>query len=391
MSEGSGTERPPARWSSGSWSSLASRTESRHLLLGGAGAVLGVLVGLLALRGTAPLAGTGSIGQVAAMAVLGGGTATAALTLSTLTRRSMPWFGGRRWWRRALDVIGLALIHGVLGLFLTGALFAVFQQAFQGVALDRFAGTFWVAAASGGAAYIASSSLTALTGRSLATLLAAFLTVGVLASALSAPDPYWWERYFSELGEGTGASSTIFNLTLLLTGIALLTVVEFIAHDLDRWARATGEDHRAVTAVRVMLTLVGVLVALVALVSRSVSVLWHDVVAQSLVVVFALTLLVLPVLLRRLPGSLIGFTAGAFALLMMVVVLYAGVGYLNFTAFEMGAAVIVFVWLLLLIRTVSAAAEGLPEEGAGAASAGSPQEGPAVTAGPEDEEPGVSP
>ena len=68
------------------------------------------------------------------------------------------------------------------------------------MALDRFAGTFWVAAASGGAAYIASSSVMALTGRSLATLLAAFVTVGVLASALSAPDPYWWERYFSELG-----------------------------------------------------------------------------------------------------------------------------------------------------------------------------------------------
>lgn len=354
----------------------ATRAENAHVAIGIAGAVVGLVVGLIALRGTAALSGTGSIGQVAALSVAGCGTATSVLVLVTDRVRTMPWFGSRPLWRRALDVVGLSLIHGLLGLFLTGALFAVFQQAFQGVALDRFAGTFWVAAASGGAAYIASSSLTALTGRSLATLLAAFLTVGVLASALSAPDPYWWERYFSELGEGTGASSTIFNLTLLLTGIALLTVVEFIAHDLDRWARATGEDHRAVSAVRVMLTLVGVLVALVALVSRSVSVLWHDVVAQSLVVVFALTLLVLPVLLRRLPGALIGFTAGAFALLMMVVVLYAGVGYLNFTAFEMGAAVIVFVWLLLLIRTVSAAAEGLPEDGAGAAAAGPPQEGP---------------
>ena len=368
----------------------ATRAENGHVAIGVAGAVVGLVVGLIALRGTAALSGTGSIGQVAALSVAGCGTATSVLVLVADRVRTMPWFGSRPLWRRALDVVGLSLIHGLLGLFLTGALFAVFQQAFQGVALDRFAGTFWVAAASGGAAYIASSSVMALTGRSLATLLAAFVTVGVLASALSAPDPYWWERYFSELGEGTGASSTIFNLTLLLTGIALLTVVEFIAHDLDRWARATGEDHRAVTAVRVMLTLVGVLVALVALVSRSVSVLWHDVVAQSLVVVFALTLLVLPVLLRRLPGALISFTAGAFALLMMVVVLYTGVGYLNFTAFEMGAAVIVFVWLLLLIRTVSAAAEGLPEDGTGAGAAGPPQEDPAVTAGPEDEEPGVS-
>ena len=76
-------------------------------------------------------------------------------------------------------------------------------------------------------------------------------------------------------------------------------------------------------------------------------------------------------------------------------VLALGTGGVSIAALQiakaMGAAVIVFVWLLLLIRTVSAAAEGLPEDGAGAAAAGPPQEGPAVTAGPEDEQPGVSP
>jgi hypothetical membrane protein len=345
----------------------ATRAESAHVAIGLAGALVGLAVGLIALRGTAPLSGTGSIGQVSALSVLGCSTATTALVLLTRTVRTLPWFGARPRWRRVLDVAGLSLIHGLLGLFLTGALFAVFQQAFQGVALDRFAGTFWVAAASGAAAYITSASVAALSGRSLATLLAAFLTVGVLASALSAPDPYWWERYFSELGEGRGLSSATFNLTLLLTGIALLTVVEFIAHDLDRWALASGEPARAVTVVRGLLTLVGVLIALVAVISRTVSVFWHDVVAQLLVVIFGLALLVLPVLLRRLPGALTWFTAAAFALLVMVIVMYVGLGYLNMTAFEMGAAVIVYVWLLLLIRTVSAAAEGLPEVGPGGA------------------------
>ena len=174
--------------------SRATRTESVHVGVGVAGAVAGLAVGLIALRGTAPLAGEGSIGQVAALAVFGGAAVTAMVVLSTLTRRSLPWFGGRHWWRRALDVVGLSLVYGLLGLFLTGALFAVFQQAFQGVALDRVAGTFWVAAASAAAAYITSASAASLTGRSLATLLAVFLTVGVLASALNAPDPYWWER-----------------------------------------------------------------------------------------------------------------------------------------------------------------------------------------------------
>lgn len=81
-------------------------------------------------------------------------------------------------------------------------------------------------------------------------------------------------------------------------------MVEFLAHDLEHWARAHDEPAHVVTAVRVLLTLVGMLVALV--------------------------------------------------------VLHLGVGYLNRTAFEMGAAVVVYVWLLLFIRTVSAAAEGPP-------------------------------
>lgn len=360
----------------------ATRAESAHVAIGLAGALAGIVVGAIALRGTAPLSGTGSIGQVAALTVLGCGTTTSALVLATRTARGLPWFGARPWWRRVLDVAGLSLIHGLLGLFLTGALFAVFQQAFQGVALDRVAGAFWVAAAGGAAAYITSASVATLSGRSLATLLAAFLTVGVLASALSAPDPYWWERYFSELGEGAGLSSATFNLTLLLTGIALLTVVEFIAHDLERWARASGESTRVVTVVRVLLTLVGVLVALVALVSRSVSVFWHDVVAQLLVVVFGIALLVLPVLLRRLPGTLTWFTAAAFGLLVTVIVLFAGLGYLNMTAFEMGAAAIVYVWLLLLIRTVSAAAEGLPEVGPGRGRPSRPQVEPPAPGAP---------
>src|SRR5699024_2049543 len=109
-------------------------------------------------------------------------------------------------------------------------------------------------------------------GRSLATLLAVFATVGVLASAMNAPDPYWWERYFSQLGEGQDLASLTFNITLLLLGVALLTMVEFLAHDLDRWARASDPAHWSIVRVRSLLSVVGVLVALVALISRTVSV-----------------------------------------------------------------------------------------------------------------------
>ena len=361
------TASPRRAWTGTARSTPATRTESLHLLIGAGGAAIGLLVGLLALRGTAPLAGTGSIGQVTALSVAGCAAAATALTIPLLTARALPWFQERRWWRRAVDVIALSLIIGLLGLLLTGAVFTVIQQAFLGVAFDRMTGTFLVAAASGAAAFAASAAAAALNGRVLATLLALFLTAGVLTSAMNAPDPYWWERYFSELGEGDGIASYTFNVTLLLTGIALLTVTEFLAHDLQRWASAAREPRWKVTVVRWMLSAVGLLVSGVALVSRTVSVFWHDVLAQSLVVVFGLALLVFPLLLRRLPGGLLAVTGGAFALLVTLIVLYTGVGYLNMTAFEIGAAVVVYVWLLLFIRLVAAAAEGAVEPDAEAA------------------------
>ncbi|MGY5764391.1 hypothetical protein ACXET9_04225 [Brachybacterium sp. DNPG3] len=346
--------------------SLASRAETLHVRLGGAGAVVGAIVGAIVLRGTAPLGGAGSIGQVAAVSVLACGSITAALVLTVLAPEALAFPHGRHRVRRTIDTIGLSLLFGVLGLFLVSALFGVFQSAFVGVALDRFAGAFWVAAATGAACYVISAAVSALDGRSLATLLAVFMTVGVLTSAMNAPDPYWWERYFSELGEGEDTASLIFNMTLLLTGAALVVVAELIAHDLSRWAAAAGEPRWKTTVVSTLLTALGVLVALVALISRTVSVLWHDVVAQTLVIVFGITLLVVPALLRRLPGALLPVTVGALGLLLTAVVLYLGPGYLNMTAFEMGAAVIVYVWLLLFIRMVAAAAAGVDEHAAAA-------------------------
>ncbi|GAA1330515.1 hypothetical protein GCM10009592_20900 [Brachybacterium rhamnosum] len=363
--------------------SRATREESLHLVLGGGGAVVGLAVGLVFLRGTAPLAGTGSIGQVAALSVFGCAAATAALVLAVVTPRSMPWFGGAHRWRRALDIVGLALVYGLLGLFLTSALFGVFQQAFQGVALDRMAGTFWVVVASAAGAYATSAAGSALTGRSLATLLAVFLTAGVLASAMNATDRYWWERYFSELGEGGDLASVTFNLTLLLTGVALLTVTEFLAHDLDRWAASAGEPAWVTAVVRTLLSAVGVLVALVALVSRDVSVTWHDVIAQTLVVVFGALLVVTPVLLRRMPGGLLPVTITAFALLVAITVMFVEVRYLNMTAFEMGAAAIVYAWLLLFIRIVSAAADGAEEARAEDAQEHPPTNGDDALAAPD--------
>lgn len=327
-----------------------------------AGAIgLGALYGLVAVRATLPLFGRGSIGEHAAYAGAATSGIAAIIAGYRLTPQAQPWFARIGRLRRGANILGLAALHAVFSLLLVSAVFAVFASAFRGVALDHVAGTVWVALACGICTYVAVTSVSTLTTQSLTVLLSVFVLTGVLVSAISSPDPHWWEHHFSFLGADDGGSGIAFNLTLLLTGIALTTIGDFLAHDVETWARATGEPAWKARTVRLTMLLLGVLVMLVALIPVTLDRRWHDASAQGIVVVFALVLVVFPLLFRRLSGAFLVATGVVLGLLVALLVLWEGVGYLNVTAFEMGAAATVFAWLLLFIRTVGVAVDGVRE------------------------------
>lgn len=338
----------------------AVRLENTSLLLGLLGLAVGAAVGVSGLPETRPLFGNDSIGNMAALAALVAAVVSGLITLTWVTPVNRPWFRSLRWWRLLLNVLGLTLLHAMLALLTTLAAFAVFQNAFEGLALDRWAGAFWVAAAGGLWGYITASSAMSLTTHSLSVLLLFLLGAGALSSASSASEPRWWDLHFSALGTSSDFSGLTFTMTLLVTGIALTTVGDFLAHDLGVWAVGAGERAWKVTAVRAAMLSFGVLVALVALIPVDVNKEWHDTAAQSLVLVFAVALVSFPIMFRRMTGSFQAVTLVIAALLVMLLVLYEGVDYLNTTAFEMGAGAAVFLWLLLFIRTVTAAVEELP-------------------------------
>lgn len=336
--------------------SFSTRVETLALVLAVVGALIGVAAGLLTLRDPSPLSGNRSIGMVAALSSLGVSVLTALGVLRFTTPRTQPWMRTVPWWRRIPMLLGTSLMLGGLALLLTSAMYAVMQQAFRGLALDRGASTFWVAATTAIWTYATVSITATLTSGGLSSLLAVFLISGIFAAALTSPNPYWWEKYFSDLGAQPGTSGLAFNLTLLLTGLALVAVAEFIAHDIAVWARRTEEPRWKVRMIRIVVWVLGGLVALVALIPMNVNREVHDAAAQSLVLVFAVATVLFPTLLRRMPGGLNAITVVALGLLLTLAVLFKPVRYLNMTAFELGAGAIVYTWLMLLVRIVSAAA-----------------------------------
>jgi hypothetical protein len=323
--------------------------EELALAAGAVGGLVSALLGLLLLGGVEPLFGRGSIAEIAATAAMVTAFGSSCVILVRVTARTRPWMLGTRRWRQVVHVLSLSVLVAMLAFLTTSVLFAVIiAQAFQGVALDRFGGTFWVALAGGTWSYLAGSIMARLTAQSLSGLLAVFVITGGISAALSSPDPRWWEHHFSSLGAAADAAGTTFNLTLLLSALALVTVSDVLTHELGMWVRAAGERTWKVTWVRVDLLLLGASTALVGLIPVTWHKMIHDIAAQSMVLVFVVGLLSFPALLRNLPG---GFRA--------IMALYKGLGYLNLTAFEIGATATVLIWLVLFIRTVAAAADDM--------------------------------
>ncbi len=158
---------------------------------------------------------------------------------------------------------------------------------------------------------------TALLGASpvhLAVLALLVLLVGIGLSIISTTDPQWWRLHFSRLGTFRNSSGAAFNVTLIIGG----TLVAMFAHAVGRELRAL-ERHRVrrgtALLARILLTAVGVNLALVGCVPLNVNRFVHDNVAAGMVVSFAVLLLLSPLLMHRMPKRLLATTLAVFGYL----------------------------------------------------------------------------
>lgn len=339
----------------------ASRTaESWAIVAAGAAFVVAGVVGFAWMAGERhPLAGADSVGNRAAImsAVLGAAAFAAAYLAgsghATHWRRSLPRV------KRAVDCVGLALAHG--GIVYLGTLFVAetFQAGFVGLDVDAFAGSLLAAIAAGVDVYVCVVAGSRVTTRSLSVLVMATLLVGVLMSMLTAADPEWWHLHFSELGNHEGRSAYAFNGTLLLAGIVVTTLANYVSRDIERGLRARGIDPgRRATALAWLFAGIGFGLMVAGLVPDAVSRVVHVGGASGMVVMFAAfavtVMLAVPGLGRVLQGLTIAMLAG----IVLAVVLWVPFGYYNLTGVEFAAAGIVFFWLAVFVRNIAVYADG---------------------------------
>ncbi|WP_100363213.1 DUF998 domain-containing protein [Diaminobutyricimonas aerilata] len=357
------------------------RREGDALGAAAIGAVVGVLVGLIAFwNREAPLGGTGSIGGIAALTAALVGAPVFALVYVRHSRRQFRWTR-RSPVQRAVDTAGLTLTGAGMALLLIVSVFTVLQLAFRDLSLDTPAATTLVGATVAATTYALALIASEITTRTLTSLLGLFLVAGVFASMLTADDPTWWHRNFSALGAGGAASAQAFNLTLIIGGLVITTLADYLTTDLTSRRRPGGGDLRGVGVIRMLLVLAGVLLIGVGLVPVDADVILHNVFATSAVVVFAVLIALVPTLLRGLPKSFVLATAVFEGGLVVIVLLFWPVGYYNLTAVELLSVVVILAWLILFTRQAEAQTAAVSAAAARAAALG-PVRAPARAAVP---------
>ncbi|WP_292884773.1 DUF998 domain-containing protein [Microbacterium sp.] len=214
-------------------------------------------------------------------------------------------------------------------------------------------------------AYVCYLSAAALSPTSISLILAIFLVIGALTAMLEATDPHWWRDNLSALGMASNASSPAFNTTLIVAGVMVTTIARYATAALPV---PEPRDERGRTIVRVGLILIGILLACVGIFPVDRFFLLHNTVATGMAVCFAVVVVGLPWFLRRISRVFVAL-GWIYVLVIALLGVFFATGYYNLTAVELIAAVLIFSWIIVFLRTAGADHGAWDQQRAGRAEA----------------------
>ncbi|WP_258132727.1 DUF998 domain-containing protein [Microbacterium sp. MYb72] len=328
--------------------------EATALIVGTLFLVLGFVIAFPVFFGhELAISGSGSIGGFAAYG--GALTAVLAFVLGRVAVRpveiaedavrdgfSVP--GDRlRWY----DLAAIAFAHAAIAYLGWLGIAKLLELSFIGAPVFAFPGAILVSVAFALTAYVSFLSAVALTPMVLSLVLAVFLVVGAFAAMLASSDENWWRDNLSALGMSTNSASIAFNATLIIAGVMITTISRYATAGLPV---DDEKDRRGRFLVRGGLILMGVFLACVGIFPVDEFFLLHNTVATGMAVVFAVVVVGLPWFLRTIPRVFVLF-GWAYVLVIAVLGAFFAVGYYNLTAVELIAAVLIFSWIIVFLRT----------------------------------------
>lgn len=229
--------------------------------------------------------------------------------------------------------------------------FKVMGQLFMGATFDIYTSSCMAAVMTGIVNYVMIYSAKSITPTSLIRSLVFVILGGVFIAMVTNRDQQWWLYNFSFLGTPEATNSWQFNLTLILSSLLMVALIDYIFVYLYN---IEGKTKRLI-ALKVLLLLTAICLGGVGFFPYNDSLFYqsmHNRVAGYLVYLFIILIISIRWLLPNVSKHFLRISYSIGAMLGIICVLFLGVHYLSLTAFELFAFVLAFSWLLLLLQHI---------------------------------------
>ncbi|UNK70619.1 DUF998 domain-containing protein [Microbacterium sp. H1-D42] len=311
--------------------------------------VLGVVAGTAALWGAArPFNGDDSV--IVPTALVTGIISAGAFVISTLMHRRTETRPMPRWQAIVTELSAVSVTIAVAAVSGIGVLLAgqVLATGLQGLELSPISGGLLVGVAAAVGGRLSFDMGVELSTSDIAALLFAFLLIGTLFAMITATDPTWWQRNFSQLGSGSGGWA--FNGTVMIAGILVATTGLYIGRDLHR---LRGDRMlRRIAVVVLAWVVAGLALAAVGLLPINRFDRVHDVVAISTMVLIVVAVVLSARALRG--GRMLRIiTLGLVSVVAVAVVLTVVFALLSVTALESIVIGLVLLWMSTFVRVLA--------------------------------------
>lgn len=265
--------------------------------------------------------------------------------------------------KRILDVVAMSVAMAMLSYLMVLAVANLFQLGFHGLTIDPLGGGALVGGAVAAFTYVAVLAGSRVTAEGLSILATLVIFTGTMASMLSAPDQSWWQLHFSKLGNNEAASGYRFNLALIITGLVITVLANYVAHDIELGLRARGHDpKRRVRLFAWLYAGIGICMAIAGCIPDALSFPVHVSAATGMVLMVGAFIVLARRYLPGLPRDITVFSLLMLAGVVIAVFLWIPLHYYNLTGMEFIAAGLLFAWLMVFVRVIEAYAAPSADE-----------------------------
>lgn len=236
-------------------------------------------------------------------------------------------------------------------MLLIGMLFAfwVIGRLFEGLYLDIYLASLFALIFFSVIHYAMINFILVLSASLMTKLVVVVILSGVVIAMITNSEAQWWQANLSFLGTQEAANACQFNLTLMLSAFLLIALIDYLFVSL----KAVFKDHRGLTILRILLTVMAISLGLVGYFpadgpGRMPE--YHNEAAAMLVYTVILMIVGLKWLIPEISREFLVTSYGVGATLIVVTVLFLNGIYMTLTGFEIIAFFLAFSWLMLLLQ-----------------------------------------